>query len=126
MDCEIVYTDILIFKNIIKENGHYALHIMKQISEQGLLIFDKLVTLSYKQLPGRVAGLLMFFSTEIFKSPIFEIPLSRQEMADIISTTKESISRTLTEFKNDKIIIINEKKIEIKSAEILNTLIRIG
>ncbi len=126
VESDIVFTDINIFKNVIKENGNYALQIMKQLSEQGLYILDKLINLSYKQVPGRVAGIILFFSTEIYASEEFEFPLTRLELADLISSTKESVSRTLMEFKNDRIIEIDEKKIHINSMELINTLSRIG
>lgn len=125
MDCEIIYTDFNIFIEIIKGNGSYALHIMKNLSEQGIFIFDKLVNLSQKQVPGRIAGILVFFS-ELFNNNEFDLPLTRQEIADLISTTKESVSRTLTEFKNDRLIDIDEKKITIKSPDLLHRLKRIG
>jgi CRP/FNR family transcriptional regulator, polysaccharide utilization system transcription regulator len=126
VNSEVIFTDITVFKNLIKENGNYALNILKYTSDMGLFILDKLINLSHKQVPGRIAGIILFFSTEIFKSDEFEFPLTRQELADLISTTKESVSRTLSEFKNDRIIDINEKKITVRSVELLNTLIRIG
>jgi CRP/FNR family transcriptional regulator len=125
MDCDIIYTDINIFKAIVKENGSFALHIMKNISEQGIFIFDKLINLSHKQVPGRIAGILVFFA-ELYNSNSFELPLTRQELADLISTTKESVSRTLNEFKNDKLIDIDEKKIVINSLDLLHRLKKIG
>ena len=77
VDSEIVFTDINVFKNVIKENGNYALQIMKQLSEQGLYLLDKLINLSYKQVPGRIAGIILFFATDIFASEEFEFPLTQ-------------------------------------------------
>ena len=99
---------------------------MKQLSEQGLYLLDKLINLSYKQVPGRIAGIILFFATDIFASEEFEFPLTRLELADLISSTKESVSRTLMEFKNDRIIEIDEKKIHIISMDLIRTLSRIG
>jgi CRP-like cAMP-binding protein len=48
------------------------------------------------------------------------------ELAELISSTKESISRVLTEFKNDKIIDIDDKNITIKSPELLQILSKLG
>jgi CRP/FNR family transcriptional regulator, polysaccharide utilization system transcription regulator len=125
IDCEVVFTDFTVIRKIVQENGNYSLHLMKQISEQGLFIFNKLMNLSHKQVPGRIAGILLALN-EMFKSDEFEIPLSRQELADLISATKESVSRTLSEFKHDKIIDVEEKRIIIKRTDILTMLSRIG
>ena len=126
LDCDIVFTEINVFKNVIKENGNYALQIMKQLGENGLFILDKLMDLSYKQVPGRIAGIILFLSKEIFASEEFEFPLTRLELAHLISSTQETVSRTLMEFKNDRIIEIDERKIRINSMDLISTLSRIG
>jgi CRP-like cAMP-binding protein len=125
-ECEIVYTDLNVFKDIIRENGCYALHIMRLLSEDGLTIFDKIINMSQKQVPGRIAEMLLLFSQKIYNSNTFELPVTRQELAEFVSTTKESVSRTLTEFKNDKIIEIDDRKITIKSPELIQVLSKIG
>jgi len=124
--CEIVYTDIKIIKSIIIENGNFALHMMKLISDNGLLIFDKLVNVTQKQIPGRVAEILLFFSQVIYKNDSFVLPLSRQEFADMIGTTKETVSRILSELKNDRLIEMNDKKITIISLELIQVLSKVG
>jgi CRP-like cAMP-binding protein len=125
-ECEIVFTDLNVFKDIIRDNGQYALQIMRLLSEDGLTIFDKLINMSQKQVPGRVAELLLLFSQKIYNSNTFELPISRQELAEFVSSTKESVSRTLTEFKNDKIIEIDDRKITIKSMDLIQVLSKIG
>jgi len=54
----------------------------------------------------------------------------KRSYTDIITgeeiTTKESFIRTLTEFKNDRIIELDNKTVEIKSMEILKVLSKIG
>jgi CRP-like cAMP-binding protein len=69
---------------------------------------------------------LLFFSKKIYQSNSFSLPVSRMDLAELVSTTKESISRTLTEFKNDKIIEIDDKKIVIKSPDLLQILSKLG
>jgi CRP-like cAMP-binding protein len=125
-DSEIVFTDIATIKKIIKENGGYALHFMKLISDYGLFIFDKLINMSQKQIPGRIAETILFFAQNIYKNDSFEMPLSRQELAELIVTTKENISRTLSEFKNDRIIDFDGRKITITSRDNIEFLSKIG
>jgi CRP-like cAMP-binding protein len=125
-DCEIVYTDITTVKNIIKENGGFALHLLKLISDYGLFISDKLINVSNKQIPGRIAETILFFADEIYKNDAFELPLSRQELAEMVVTTKENISRTLSEFKNDRLIEFDGRKIIIKSRENIEFLSKTG
>ncbi|HYW96173.1 MAG TPA: Crp/Fnr family transcriptional regulator, partial [Bacteroidales bacterium] len=105
-DSEICDIDISVFKNILMENGRYTLQFINLLSIDGLFIFERLMGQSHKQLPGRIAEVILYFSRDIFKSDSFSFPFTRRELADLAGTTKESFIRTLTEFKNDKIIDI--------------------
>lgn len=87
---------------------------------------NRLLTIQNKQLPGRVADVILYFFELYLQSKSFELPLSREELAQFAGTSKESFIRTLTEFKNDKIIILDGKQTIINSLEIIQTLSRLG
>lgn len=123
---EICFIDITSFKNLIKENGLFALKLMNTLSFEGLFLFDRVMSQSHKQLPGRIADVLLYFAEKIYHSTTFTLPLTRRELAELAGTTKESFIRTLTEFKNDKIIDLNGSIVEIKSVKIIKTLSELG
>jgi CRP/FNR family transcriptional regulator, polysaccharide utilization system transcription regulator len=123
---EVYYIDINTFRNVIMQNGKYALKLIQKISNDGLFIFDRLISQSQKQLPGRIADVILYFSEIIYKSDKFTFPLTRRELAELAGTTKESLIRTLTEFKNDKIIDMDGSKVEIRSMKIVKTLSELG
>ena len=110
----------------IATNGRFATELFKTLSVDLLQISEKLVNFSMKQLPGRVADLLRYFSDEVFMSDDFTVPLTRQELAELIGTTKESLIRTLNEFKHDKIIDLDGKRIQILSPELITMLSNLG
>jgi CRP/FNR family transcriptional regulator len=56
---------------------------------------------------------LLDFSLSIYKSHIFELPISRKEIAELIGMTTENVIRILSEFRKEDIIKINGKEIEI-------------
>lgn len=120
------FIDTRIFKDIIANNGKLGLELIAQISRSNIHMIDKLSSLLYKQLPGRVADIIIYFSENIYKSDTFTFPLTRQELAELAGTTKESIIRTLSEFKHDKIIDIDRNTISILSPKIIQTLSRLG
>ncbi|MEE4116621.1 MAG: Crp/Fnr family transcriptional regulator [Marinilabiliaceae bacterium] len=111
---------------ILKNNGRFALELFRIISQEGLQVSEKLVNFSMKQLPGRVADLLQYFSGEVFQSEDFTVPLTRQELAELIGTTKESLIRTLNEFKHDRIIELDGKRIKLLSPELITMLSNLG
>lgn len=123
---QIIFIDVGVFNSIISKNGVFSSHLMRQISMEGLYILDKLMNQAHKQLPGRIADVLLFFSKKIYHSNIFDLPLTRRELAEFACTTKESFIRTLTEFKNDRIINLNKRQVEIISIDILQTLSKLG
>ncbi len=122
----VTFVDGEVFKEIIRGNGSFALELMHQLSLDGLQIFDKLINITQKQLPGRIAEILLYFSETIYGSSRFEFPLTRQELAELASTTKESFIRTLSEFKNDKIIELDGRIVSIKSDKIVKVLSELG
>lgn len=125
-DCDICDIDISIFKHVLMSNGKFALQFLNILSLDGLYIFKRLLGQSHKQLPGRIAEVILYFSEEIFHNEEFVFPFTRKELADLAGTTKESFIRTLTEFRNDKIIDIDGSNIKIRSMDIIKTLSALG
>jgi CRP-like cAMP-binding protein len=125
-ETELVYINISTIKEILCENGFFALQMMQQFSNEGMELLNKLIYFPQKQIPGRMAEILLFFSSEIYDNDHFTLPLSRQELADFLYSTKESVSRTLTEFKNDKMIEINDRIITLISIDLLKVLSKLG
>jgi len=125
-DCEVVQTGQDAFLEVVSKNGRYAMQLLHQISGYGFNMIEKMFRNTHKQIPGRLAELLLIFSRDIYKSDSFFLPLSRQEIADFISSTKETVSRTLTEFKNDRLIDVNDMFIVLRSPELIQKLSEIG
>jgi CRP-like cAMP-binding protein len=120
------YIEIDFFKSLIEQNGPFGYEIIKQMGKDDTFNIRRLSSLLYKQLPGRVADIMLYFSEEIYSSPNFNIPLTRQELAELAGTTKESLIRTLSEFNHDKIINMNRNNFSINSMNIIKTLSRLG
>ena len=125
-NADICFIDINAYRNVLMENGKFSLQLMNLISQDGLFIFNRLMNQTHKQLPGRIADVLLYFAEQIYKQPHFDFPLTRRELAELAGTTKESFIRTLTEFKNDKIIYLDGSRVEIISMDIVKTLSELG
>ena len=123
---EICFIDINAFRNVLLENGKFSIQLMKIISRDGLFIFNRLMNQTHKQLPGRIADVLLYFAEDIYDNSSFDFPLTRRELAELAGTTKESFIRTLTEFKNDKIIHLDGSHVQIISMDIVKTLSELG
>ena len=62
---------------------------------------------------GNMADAILEFSDKIFKSDKFVLPLSQAEFANLVDTSRESVSRVLAEFDKDGIIKITGREINI-------------
>ena len=111
---------------VMEQNGKFAASLLHLLSLTGLHLLDRLLAQTHKQLPGKIADVLLYFSEVIYKSNKFSFPFTRRELAELAGTTKESFIRTLTEYKNDKIIELNGSEVEIKSLKIVKTLGELG
>ena len=79
--------------------------------------FFRCLNRTQKQITGRVADALLFLYNDIYEKKEFDIPLTREEFGNYIDTTRESVSRVLTEFQKDGLITINDKKFNILEEE---------
>jgi CRP-like cAMP-binding protein len=125
-ETKVILLDKVAFTNLfllIPENSNYLLRLT---SAQSLQTINRLIAINQKQLPGRVADLVLYFYTLFDNNATFRFPLNRRELAHFAGTTKESLIRTLTEFKNDRIIELNDREVKINSMEIVKTLSRLG
>lgn len=125
-NCTLAQIPISTLKAVMLLNNRFALEISQAISRDGIFLVNRLSGLLFKQLPGRVADLILYFAEEIFRNNEFNFPVNRTELAELCGTTKESLIRTLSEFKHDKIIELDGNGVKIISYEILKTLSRFG
>lgn len=100
-------------KTIATYNGLFALSLLEKINRATDNIIRTMLEIKQRRLAGRIAFILLYFSDNIYKSKSFELPISRKEIGEFIGMTTENVIRTLSDLRNDKIIKINGKMIEI-------------
>ena len=100
--------------------------IISNINKHNHIIFNRIISLTQKQMHGRVADTLLYLSKLLNDSAEIDLPLTRKELAELSGMTTESFIRILTEYKNDGIVVLNGKKIEIKSFPLIAKLSQIG
>ena len=114
------------FYALLNTDAQVAKSFIKLLSHNLAEREEALLNLAYNSLRKRVAvGLLQVYDK--FKKapgdkPKLEIP--REDLAQVVGTATESLIRTLSDFKNEKLIEIKEGKIsvldEIKLKNLLN------
>jgi len=100
-------------KNIATVNGKFSLSLVEKVNKASDRIIIDFLKMKEKRLYGKIAYILLFFSKDIYHSNIFNLPLSRKEIAEYIGMTVENVIRTLSDFRKDGIIKISGPSIEI-------------
>lgn len=112
-DSKVRMIDIQIFRQLLKQNSEFAYRIINLLNEKTSQIYGRFFSLTQKQLHGRLADILLCLSNRIFKSKSFELPLSRADLGDLTGMSTESVIRMMKEFKNDGLIDMHCKSIEL-------------
>ncbi len=118
-EVEVCFIDVAIFQKILDENREFSHEIILELCRNELESFHRCANRTQKLLRGNMADALLEFSDEIFMSDTFTLPLSQVELANLVDTSRESVSRILTEFDKDGIIQIKGKEIQITNKKSL-------
>lgn len=100
-------------KELFLRNGGFAMGLLTKISMINDKIISQTLDIRQKNLIGRVAYVLLYFTKEIYKSRVFDLPVSRKEIADYIGMSTANVIRTLSDFKKEGIIRVFGKTIEV-------------
>lgn len=125
-DITVCYIDINVFHQLIKQNGSFGYEILVSVARDNLNNFNRFMKQSQKKTYGRVADAILYFSTIIYESSEFELPFTRQELADLIGISRESATRVLTKFHEDGIVDLRERKIRIDNLLLLQQISKNG
>jgi CRP/FNR family transcriptional regulator len=122
-DCEVCFIDITVFRNLLKESEHFSFEIIQALCRYEIESFRRCANRTQKLTRGNLADVLLDFANNIFQSDVFIIPISQTEIGNLIDTSRESVSRMLSEFEKDGIIRTTGKQMEIinkKSLELIS------
>jgi CRP/FNR family transcriptional regulator len=100
-------------KSLVVNHGNFAMELMTRLSQISDKIIMQTLDIRNRNLAGRVAYVLLYFTREIYNRMIFELPVSRKEIADYISMSTANVIRTLSDFRKEGIIKLDGKTIEI-------------
>lgn len=107
------------FKKLLSKNGSFASEMLKWYCEKEIHLFHKIKSLGLKQMPGRLADVLLYlYNYELEHSTIFPY-ISRKDIAEFSCISTESVVRLLTDLKRDHIIEMQGRKIKILKLDAL-------
>jgi CRP/FNR family transcriptional regulator, polysaccharide utilization system transcription regulator len=114
-DCQVCFIPSELLIQFVKTNPAFAFEVVKltchELAEANSYITD----IAQKTVRERVAEVLLNLVKDfgLDEQKYLRISLTREELANIVGTATESVIRLLSEFKSDKLIELNGRKIKI-------------
>ncbi|SCM82037.1 cAMP receptor protein [uncultured Sporomusa sp.] len=104
-------------ENVVVDNPRIALHIIRVMNKKLLHAQMKIKTLALSDTFARTAQILgrlaQQYGREVTGGIRIDIDMTRQDLANLVGTTRETVSRVLSSMKKDKVIDLAEQQIII-------------
>ena len=121
-ECELALIPRKEFEDLVQSNREVAHRFINMLAKNILDKEEHLLCLAYNSLRKKVADALVVLKQKYHRNieDQFRIDISRENLATIAGTATESLIRTLSDFKSEKLIdirdghitILNDKKLE--------------
>ncbi|WP_264790302.1 Crp/Fnr family transcriptional regulator [Aureispira anguillae] len=132
--CEVLEDSTVLFVNkydfrfLLQKIPRIQALIIQNISHEFGVLVNTITILAQKNLRERLALYLVILKEryEGENAKNNPIVLPREDLANIIGTTRESLGRLLKEFKEDQLIRVNKRAIEISNLEKLQKMANVN
>jgi CRP/FNR family transcriptional regulator, polysaccharide utilization system transcription regulator len=125
-DCEGCLIDIQLLKEIALSNTLFLMKLLELVTGMFKTSIFNFISLAHKQVNGRIADVMMYLSTSVYKSPSFTLSLSRKELAEFAGCSTENVIHTLSRFNREGILSVEGKKIIIHDMDQLMRISKVG
>lgn len=126
MEVEACYINVQIFKKLIKINSAFSREILTYVCKEELNYFRRFVDQQQKQINGRLADAILYLARDIFRKNSFQLLFTHADLAALIGSTRESVSRALKNLKEGGIIKLSDSELEIVKPELLEKISKSG
>lgn len=123
-DCEIAAIPRNEFEELMNSNYEVSKKFIKLLAHDVTEKEEQLLRIAYNSLRRKVADTLLAVEKRFKDTPDkFNINLSRENLAAVAGTATESLIRTLTDFRLEKLIDIHDGKITILNYQKLESMV---
>jgi CRP-like cAMP-binding protein len=114
------------FVNLISANPSLALNMLAIMSKKLRQFAVQIENLSLKEMPARLASYLVFLADEQNKDDSVTLKISKGQLASILGTIPETLSRVFAKLSGQKLINVEGKKITLLNRRGLEDLAEYG
>ncbi len=120
--CEICFIEKSAFVQLVQNNGEFAKSVFKMEYINEVENYLWTIKMLHKSTPGRIADFLLYISTRFFDNQVFELPLNKNEIAELLGVSTKSFSRIFNEFVTDGLLCIKNNHVELTNLILLRKL----
>jgi CheY-like chemotaxis protein/CRP-like cAMP-binding protein len=104
-------------KEVLVKSQNVSLELMNVLTDNLAEIKDQLLQMAYSSVRKKTAQTILQFTEVLNKNPEEAIKISRNDLASVAGIATESLIRTLSGFKKEKLIEIEGRNIKILDLE---------
>lgn len=112
-ECEACLIDSRAMKKLLQNNGKYAIMMFEESTEMFRSAIFNFISLAHKQVHGRIADIILYLSTQVYKSDKFIVSFTKKEIAEFAACSHENVIMTLSKMNKEGIIHFEGKSLEI-------------
>ena len=124
-DSQTCMIDLDVVKQLYIKNHDLLISLNHAFGKSVQSIMSKVISLSQKQIRGRVAESLIYMA-DLYGDDQFRMHLTRKELGELSGISEENAVRILTELKNEHIIDVKGREIEILERKLLSKICECG
>ncbi len=122
-DSELLYFPKERFLELITEHPQLALNMLGLLSARLRKFTRQIEDLSLREVPQRLANYIIYLVENQKNEETVNLQISKGQLASLLGTAPETLSRILTKFVNDGILKVSNRVIEIVDYDALKEII---
>jgi CRP/FNR family transcriptional regulator len=125
-DCEVCMIDLVMLKEIAMVNNRFLMKILEMVTGMFKDSILNFINLAHKQVNGRIADVILYLSSSVYRSQHFTLTLTRKELSEFAGCSTENVIHTLSRFHREGILNVKGKSIEINDLDRLQRISKVG
>jgi CRP-like cAMP-binding protein len=113
-DCELIVLPVADFQSLLNSSREVAAKFIKMLAGNVVANEEHLLQLAYSSVRKRVANTLILLHERYGNT---SISMLREDIAALTGTAKETVIRTLTDFRTEKLIDVEDGRIKVLKIE---------
>ncbi len=123
---QLVFFPRTAFVDLITANPYLALNMLAVLSMRLRQFTIQIENLSLKEVPARLAGYLIYLAEEQNSRDSVTLEISKGQLASLLGTIPETLSRIFSKMSGQRLIEVQDRKIQLLDPEALSILAENG